>query len=110
MSVAENCRVASRPLPHRSRTDNLRVRHLLRLGKVARSEADRAQPELSAGLGELLPEPLERRAVLADDTLHLSRKTEPHRVLGGPDDDLLALLLRGSGHEESDEHALAVLH
>src|SRR5438046_10468610 len=68
-SVAEHGRVAARPLPQRRCADHLCVSQPLRIAEVARIEADRAQPQLSARLGELLPESLERRAVVTDDAL-----------------------------------------
>ena len=61
-SVAEDGRVAACPLPHRCRACDLGARDPVSPAEVAGVEADRAQPELPAGLGELLREALERRA------------------------------------------------
>lgn len=57
-SVAEDGRIAARPFPHRTRAGDLGARHRLRFAEVACAEADRAEPELATGLGELLPQPL----------------------------------------------------
>src|SRR5262249_6077749 len=109
-SVAEDGRVVAGPLPHRRCADDLRIRDRLRLAEVARRQTDRTQPQLAPRLCELLVEPFERRTVLADDALELAWEPEPHRVLGRPDLDLLALLLRCGRDEEGYEHTLAVLH
>src|SRR5262245_54990714 len=109
-SVAEGGGVVSGPLPHGRGADHRRVRDFLRLAEVAGVETDRTEPEFAPGLRELLPETLERRAVLADDSLQLAGQTEPDRVLGRPDLDLFAVLLRCGRDEEGHEHALAVLH
>src|SRR5262249_59121295 len=84
-SVAEDGGVVSGPLPHGRGADHSRVRDFLRLAEVAGVETDRTEPELAPSLRELLPETLERRAVLADDSLKLAGPTEPDRLLGRPE-------------------------
>src|SRR5262249_5020336 len=107
---AEAVRVVAAPFPGGGGAARRCVCDFLRLAEVSGVEADRAEPEFAAGLCELLPETLERRAVVADDSLQFPGQAEPDRVLGRPDPDLLALLLRRGRDEESDEHAFAVLH
>src|SRR5690348_4307720 len=92
--VAEHRRVAPGPLPHRSRAHDARVGELRLVLETARVQADRAEPQLPAGFGELLEQAFERRAAVAGLTVHRSRQTEPYGVLGRPDNDLFALLLR----------------
>src|SRR5262249_4828791 len=109
-SIAEDGCVVAGPLPHRRCADHLRVRDLLCLAEFTRRQTNRAQPQFAARLCELLVEPFERRAVLAHHALQLTRESQPDCVLGRPDPDLFALLLRRGRDEESDEHTLAILH
>src|SRR6476469_6024947 len=109
--VAEYRRVVTRPLPHRGRAGDRRILDLRLVAETARVDADRAEPELPAAVGELLEEPLERRAAVARLADRVSGKPETDGLLGRPDHDVVVALLECRGRDEERERdLLGVLH
>src|SRR2546429_7808621 len=98
--VAEDGSALADPLPERRCTGEACVCHQAALVQLAGVEADRADEQLAAAVGELLEQPRDRRAAVAGDRFGVAGKPEADCLLGEEHRHTPALLERSGADEK----------